>query len=89
MKKIFTFTAILFFNVAAVFAWPINIPHRIVEFGVSASSGFSNNTLKAEDFLKKEAVIDTAQIAEFVPDNGFRINMNFLSSSFFYLIFND
>lgn len=85
MKKIFTFTAILFYNVAAVFAWPINIPHRIVEFGVSASGGFSNNTLKAEDFLKKEAVIDTAQIAEFVPDNGFQINMNGLASSFFNL----
>ncbi len=50
-------------------------PHRVVEVGVDAEGGFSNNYLAATEILVKDLVIDLQKMSNDVPDSGWNIDL--------------
>lgn len=85
MKKVIAFLSVLICSVSLMFSWTIDIPHRILEVGLEAGAGISNNTLKAVDFLKKDVVVDPVKIENDVPKDGFIIDIDTFANTFFNL----
>lgn len=62
-------------------------PKRFLEFGLQLDAGVSNNTAKAQDFLKKNAVIDIDEIVDGMGQRGFVCNVHSNDAVFFHCNF--
>ena len=72
MKKILLLLIFVCFNMT-IFAESFFAKHRFLELKAGTDVNFSNNLLAANDFMKKDLVIDLRKIAEDCPDEGFTV----------------
>ena len=75
MKKIL-FLLILISISFSVYAENFFAKSRFIELKVGTGVNLSNNLLAANDFMKKELVIDLRQLADDCPDEGFIVLAN-------------
>ena len=75
MKKL-VFLLIFVCLSLSVFAENFFSKNRFLEVKIGADAGISNNLFSANEFMKKELVIDLRKLAEECPDTGISILAN-------------
>lgn len=85
LKKIAAFTVLGFSFVSGVFAYNMDIPKRFLELGVDVDFGISNNYFAAKEMLKKEVVVDFAEMAGKLGDKGLQFDGMLNASGFMNL----
>ena len=75
MKKLIILLIFVCVNLS-VFAETFFSKNRFLELKVGAEAGLSNNLFSANEFMKKELVIDLHKLADECPDTGISILAN-------------
>ena len=75
MKKLIA-SLIIFVSVFSLSFADNFLSHRYFEIKVDTPFLISNNTFLISDFLQEQVVIDLAQIADSVPEDGFNFSTN-------------